>query len=91
MKFSYNLMPLFALGAAAAPAGTLEARNTSPISSATVALIERLEGWSATFYTIDGHATIGKHTLLINKSKLTEPQGMVMIAWNVDAAASTPL
>ena len=37
-----------------------QARKAAPISSAAVDLIGNLEGFSATYYTINGHETIGR-------------------------------
>lgn len=59
MKFTYAALSLLALGVSAAPSANIEARNASPINTATIDLIESLEGFRADFYYINGHKTIG--------------------------------
>lgn len=56
MKTAYVLMPVLALGAAAA---AVERRNAAAINSGALSLIEGLEGFRSNFYTINGHKTIG--------------------------------
>jgi hypothetical protein len=62
MKTSYIALALGAI-TIAVTTSPLESRKVAPVNDATINLIESLEGWSATYYDINGDQTIGS-TLL---------------------------
>ena len=60
MKVS-TILPIVALSAGIADASKVMVRSTAaPVNAGALALIEKLEGFRANFYTINGDQTIGK-------------------------------
>jgi hypothetical protein len=63
MKISYIAI---VLGAIAVTASPMEPRKAAPVNDATINLIESIEGFSATYYNINGDRTIGSSLLAIS-------------------------